>query len=151
KVRDMILSNGFYVVQSTSTVMTEEMAAAFYAEHRNRFFYNRLVTFMRSGPSDVHILARQDAVNVWRKLMGPTKVYHAQFTAPYSIRGRFGLSDTRNAVHGSDSSESAVREIGIFFPGFSIGRWFLEEEAYFKTGTVKLCAREFVHDIVSAS
>lgn len=47
KVRDMILSNGFYVVQSTSTVITEEMAAAFYAEHRNQFFYNRLVTFMR--------------------------------------------------------------------------------------------------------
>jgi hypothetical protein len=47
KVRDMILTNGFYVVQSTSTVMTEEMAAAFYAEHRNQFFYNRLVTFMR--------------------------------------------------------------------------------------------------------
>jgi nucleoside diphosphate kinase len=43
----MILSNGFFVVQSTSTVMTEEMAAAFYAEHRNQFFYNRLVTFMR--------------------------------------------------------------------------------------------------------
>jgi nucleoside diphosphate kinase len=43
----MILSNGFYVVQSTSTIVTEEMAAAFYAEHRNQFFYNRLVTFMR--------------------------------------------------------------------------------------------------------
>jgi nucleoside-diphosphate kinase len=83
--------------------------------------------------------------------MGPTKVYRAQFTAADSIRGRFGLSDTRNAVHGSDSSESAVREIGIFFPDFSVARWFHEEEAYFKTGTVKLCAREFVHDIVSSS
>ena len=49
----------------------------------------------------MHILARHDAINVWRKLMGPTKVYRAQFTAPDSIRGRFGLSDTRNAVHGS--------------------------------------------------
>ena len=116
--------------------------------------------------------------------MGPTKVYRAQFTAPDSIRGRFGLSDTRNAVHGSgerdsqllmlhtvlnllptvlnfyvmcphsrfsDSSESAVREIGIFFPDFSIARWFHEEEAYFKTGTVKLCAQEFVHAVVSSS
>ena len=49
----------------------------------------------------MHILARHDAIDVWRKLMGPTKVYRAQFTAPGSIRGRFGLSDTRNAVHGS--------------------------------------------------
>jgi Nucleoside diphosphate kinase len=47
EVRGMILSNGFYVVQSTSTIMTEEMAGAFYAEHKNQFFYNRLVTFMR--------------------------------------------------------------------------------------------------------
>lgn len=111
--------------------------------------------------------------------MGPTKVYHAQFTAPASIRGSFGLSDTRNAVHGSgefdgqsviydsstaldcylmgtnfwfsDSSESAAREIGIFFPGFSIDRWFLEEEEYFKKGAVKLCAQEFIHNISSIS
>lgn len=54
-----------------------------------------------SGPLEVHILARQDAIKVWRNLMGPTKVYHAQFTAPATIRGSFGLSDTRNAVHGS--------------------------------------------------
>jgi nucleoside-diphosphate kinase len=56
----------------------------------------------------VHILARHDAVNVWRKLMGPTKVYRAQFTAPDSIRGRFGLSDTRNAVHGSGEIDSRL-------------------------------------------
>jgi hypothetical protein len=47
----------------------------------------------------------------------------------------------------SDCSESAVREIGIFFPGFNVARWFLEEEAHFKTGTVRLCAHEFVHDV----
>ncbi|PNF28065.1 Nucleoside diphosphate kinase 6 [Cryptotermes secundus] len=102
KIRETILSSGFYVVQRKSTIMTEEVAAEFYAEHRNKFFYNRLVTLMRSGPSEVHILARQNAIKVWRSLMGPTKVYHAQFTAPESIRGRFGLTDTRNATHGSD-------------------------------------------------
>lgn len=54
-----------------------------------------------SGSSEVYILARENAVEVWRKLMGPTKVFRAQFIAPMSIRGSFGLSDTRNAVHGS--------------------------------------------------
>ncbi|XP_023713177.1 nucleoside diphosphate kinase 6 isoform X2 [Cryptotermes secundus] len=136
KIRETILSSGFYVVQRKSTIMTEEVAAEFYAEHRNKFFYNRLVTLMRSGPSEVHILARQNAIKVWRSLMGPTKVYHAQFTAPESIRGRFGLTDTRNATHGSD---------------FSIDRWFLKEAEYFNTGAVKLRAQEFVHRIISAS
>ncbi|XP_023713176.1 nucleoside diphosphate kinase 6 isoform X1 [Cryptotermes secundus] len=151
KIRETILSSGFYVVQRKSTIMTEEVAAEFYAEHRNKFFYNRLVTLMRSGPSEVHILARQNAIKVWRSLMGPTKVYHAQFTAPESIRGRFGLTDTRNATHGSDSPESATREIEIFFPDFSIDRWFLKEAEYFNTGAVKLRAQEFVHRIISAS
>ena len=56
----------------------------------------------------MHILARHDAINVWRKLMWPTKVYRAQFTASDSIRGTFGLSDTRNAVHGSGEIDSQL-------------------------------------------
>lgn len=51
--------------------------------------------------------------------MGPTKVFRAQFDAPTSIRSEFGLSDTRNATHGSDSEVSAEREIAIFFPDFN--------------------------------
>lgn len=56
---------------------------------------------MCSGPSDIHILADYDAIIKWRQLMGPTKVYQAQYIAPDTIRGMFGLSDTRNATHGS--------------------------------------------------
>jgi hypothetical protein len=51
----------------------------------------------------------------------------------------------------SDSAESVAREIGIFFPGFSIDRWFLEEEEYFKNGAVSLCAEEFIHCISPVS
>jgi hypothetical protein len=57
------------------------------------------------------------------------------------------LLDVVTSFWFSDSSESASREIGIFFPGFSIDRWFLEEEEYFRKGAVKLCAQEFVHHI----
>lgn len=56
---------------------------------------------MCSGPSDVHVLANTDAITKWRKLLGPTKVFQSQYSAPDSIRGMFGLSDTRNAAHGS--------------------------------------------------
>jgi nucleoside-diphosphate kinase len=56
---------------------------------------------MCSGPSDIYILAAHNAIIKWRQLMGPTKTYQAQYSAPHTIRGMFGLSDTRNATHGS--------------------------------------------------
>lgn len=73
----------------------------FYEEHKEKFFYNRLLTFMCSGPSDIYILTDHNAIAKWRQLMGPTKVYQAQYTARDTIRGMYGLSDTRNATHGS--------------------------------------------------
>lgn len=88
-------------MRSRRLILTTEEAEQFYADHKGKFFYNRLLTFMSSGPSDVHILAGYDAISKWRQLLGPTKVYQAQFTDPNSIRGMFGLSDTRNAAHGS--------------------------------------------------
>nr|CAH7761486.1 unnamed protein product [Callosobruchus chinensis] len=73
---------------------------------------------MTSGPCELMILTKENAIQEWRQLMGPTKVFKAQFDAPDSLRGQFGLSDTRNATHGSDSPESAMKEIEIFFPEF---------------------------------
>lgn len=101
KIREIILSNDFKIVRSQRLIIDLKRAEKFYEEHKEKFFYNRLMTFMCSGPSDVHILARSDAIVKWRQLLGPTKVYQAQFSAPDSIRGMFGLSDTRNAAHGS--------------------------------------------------
>ncbi|XP_042326793.1 nucleoside diphosphate kinase 6-like [Sceloporus undulatus] len=75
-----------------------------------------------------YILAHQEAISLWRSLMGPTKVFRAQHTDPESIRGAFGLTDTRNTVHGSDSTESASREIAFFFPEFSEEHWYRYEE-----------------------
>lgn len=54
-----------------------------------------------SGPMRAYILAREDAIHHWRELMGPTKVFRARYTSPASIRGQFGLTDTRNTTHGS--------------------------------------------------
>lgn len=54
-----------------------------------------------SGPSESYVLARENAIKHWRVIMGPTKVYKAQFDQPLSIRGQYGLSDTRNATHGA--------------------------------------------------
>lgn len=76
-----------------------------------------------SGPIDILVLGGDNSIAKWRELMGPTRVYKSIHTHPNSIRGLFGLTDTRNACHGSDSIESAKREIGIFFPEFDVNDW----------------------------
>ena len=62
--------------------------------------------FVHSGPIRAYILARKDAIQLWRTLMGPTRVFQARHVAPDSIRGSFGLTDTRNTTHGSGESAS---------------------------------------------
>ncbi|XP_028140530.1 nucleoside diphosphate kinase 6 [Diabrotica virgifera virgifera] len=145
KIREIIISSNFKIVKSRRKIISLEEANTFYGEHKEKFFYKRLVSFMTSGPSDIMILAKENAIKDWRQLMGPTKVFKAQFEAPESIRGQFGLSDTRNASHGSDSEESARREIGIFFPSFDFDKWYQEDEPLFRSNKADLCLEQFLH------
>ncbi|XP_015791518.1 nucleoside diphosphate kinase 6-like [Tetranychus urticae] len=130
-LRKLILKKGFYFIRSRCIKLSQEDAEKFYHQHKDRFFFYRLVTFMSSGPLWAHILAHPDAVKQWRAIMGPTKVYKAVFEAPRTIRGLYGLTDTRNAVHGSDSESSAREEIGFYFKDFSFEDWKLHEENQF--------------------
>lgn len=145
KIKDIMLSANFKIVRYKYRTISLLEAETFYSEHKEKFFYNRLVTFMTSGPSALLILAKEKAISDWRTLMGPTKVFKAQFEAPQSIRGQFGLSDTRNATHGSDSEESVRREISIFFPEFDIDKWFQEEEPIFRENLLSFSRELFVH------
>jgi nucleoside-diphosphate kinase len=92
--------------------VTREQAEANYAEHEGKPFYTGLVAYITSGPVVKMVLAGPEAVMVCRKLMGATNPRDA---APGTIRGDFGLTLDANIIHGSDSPESAVREISIFF------------------------------------
>lgn len=92
--------------------VTPEQAAANYAEHEGKPFYDGLVAYITSGPVVKLVLSGPEAVSVVRKLMGGTNPKDA---APGTIRGDFGLTLDANVVHGSDSPESAEREIAIFF------------------------------------
>ncbi|KRT80610.1 hypothetical protein AMK59_5490, partial [Oryctes borbonicus] len=148
-IRTLILTNKFKIVNWKRHTLTIKDAEKFYEEHKTKFFYNRLVTFMISGPSEMYILARENAIAEWRRLMGPTKVFKTQFEVPESIRGVYGYSDTRNATHGSDSDESARREIGIFFPEFNYENWYNDEEQYFRTSDVEFSNDLFIHRIKS--
>lgn len=118
--RDAILSaiesNGFQIVQIKKTQMTPQLAKEFYSEHQKKFFFNRLITFMSSSPIYVIILAKNDAISSWRSLIGKANVYKSIYSNPDCLRSRFGLTDTRNALHGSDSESTFIREASFFFP-----------------------------------
>jgi nucleoside-diphosphate kinase len=92
--------------------LTRPEAGAFYAVHRGRPFYAELVEFMTSGPCVPIALERQDAVSHLRTVIGATDPAEA---APGTIRKLFAESKGKNAIHASDSSENAKREVGFFF------------------------------------
>jgi len=91
----------------------EEIANAHYAEHSEKPFFGELVSFITGGPLVAAVLEGPNAIGAARQLIGSTDPVEA---ATGSIRGDFGLEVTFNLVHGSDSPESAAREIGIWFP-----------------------------------
>jgi nucleoside-diphosphate kinase len=94
-------------------VMERDLAARHYAEHEGKPFYEELVTFITSGPLVAMVLEGESAVAAARQVIGATDPLQA---APGSIRGDFAIAVGQNMVHGSDSPESAAREVGLFFP-----------------------------------
>ena len=103
---------GFTVRGLKVVHLTRAQAEAFYAVHAERPFYGSLVTFMTEGPVVPVALERDNAVAGLREVMGATDVAKA---APGTIRQLFGTSIERNALHGSDSAENAVKELAFFF------------------------------------
>jgi nucleoside-diphosphate kinase len=95
-------------------VLERESAEAHYAEHRERPFFGELVDFITSAPLVAIALEGKDAISTVRTMMGET---HPTNSAPGTIRGDLALELSENVVHGSDSPESAARELQIFFGG----------------------------------
>lgn len=104
--------NGLKVVAAKMLHLTKEQAEGFYAEHKERGFFNDLVSFMISGPVMIQVLEGENAVLKHREIMGATNPKEA---APGTIRADFASSIDENAVHGSDALETAKREIAYFF------------------------------------
>jgi nucleoside-diphosphate kinase len=104
---------GLKLVAGRLFTIDEQLAGEHYAEHREKPFFGDLVEFITSGPVMALAVEGHEAVSVVRTLMGPTNPVEAP---PGTIRGDFGLEITNNLVHGSDSPESAKRELRLFFP-----------------------------------
>lgn len=112
---------GFALRAARLVRLTPAQAGAFYAVHRERPFYADLVAFMTSGPCLPMALEREDAVATLRTVIGATDPAEA---APGTIRKLYAESKGKNAIHASDSDESAGREVAFFFPGGEVaGLW----------------------------
>ena len=110
-------ASGLKIVAMKMLQLDDELAGGFYAEHKERPFYRDLVGFMTSGPVVVQVLEGENAIAKNRELMGAT---NPQEAAGGTIRADFAESIDANAVHGSDGSESAAREVAYFFQAAEI-------------------------------
>jgi nucleoside-diphosphate kinase len=106
-------AKGLSIVAAKHMTTQRDLAEEHYAEHREKPFFGELVDFITGGPLVALVLEGIDAVKAARQLIGATNPLEA---APGSIRGDYGLEVQTNLVHGSDSPESAEREIGLWFP-----------------------------------
>ena len=104
---------GYRIEEIKSLTMDRKLAERHYAEHKGELFYENLINYIIEGPIIVAIISGENSIENLRTIMGATDPLDA--TAG-SIRGAYATSVTRNLVHGSDSPESAAREISLFFP-----------------------------------
>lgn len=112
KIYSRFETNDLHIVASRMLQLSDVVAGGFYAEHKERPFFPALIEFMTSGPVVVQVLEGEGAIAKNRELMGAT---NPQEAAEGTIRADFATSIDANAVHGSDSPESAAREIAYFF------------------------------------
>ena len=112
KVNSIIEKSGLKIIGQKRIKLTKETAGKFYEVHKERPFFQDLVSFMISGPVVVQVLQGENAVSLYRKVMGATNPEEAEVG---TIRKEFALSIEANSVHGSDSIENAKKEISFFF------------------------------------
>ena len=110
EINEMISSKHLIILNSVKTKISKEIAVNFYAEHSKKPFFNDLVDFITSGPAIVQILQGESCISNYRDLMGATNPAKAK---EGTIRKKYAESTSKNAVHGSDSKDSAEREIEI--------------------------------------
>ncbi len=103
---------GLKIMRMSMLTASDEALQAHYSEHIGKAFYDILMTFMKSGPMVVLIIEGEEAIEVVRKINGATNHLEADYG---TIRGLYALSVTENCVHGSDSVESALKEMAIWF------------------------------------
>ncbi len=113
KVIEYIEDHGFEILRMRKTRLTQKFAEEFYAAHKDKPFFERLIEMMTSGPCIPLVLRKENAIEDFRKIVGNTDPEKA---AKGTLRQLYGTNVTYNIVHGSDSNESVQREMTFFFP-----------------------------------
>ncbi|XP_071765820.1 nucleoside diphosphate kinase homolog 5 [Centroberyx gerrardi] len=116
EIEDIILKSGFTILQRRKLQLSPEQCSDFYAEQYGKLFFPSLTAFMSSGPIIALTLARDNAIAHWKAIIGPVNSTKARETHPECLRAKYGTSDLRNALHGSETFTAAVREIKYMFP-----------------------------------
>ena len=114
EVLGRIERKGFRIVALEMRTLTRAIAESHYGEHAGKPFFESLVAFITGGPLVAAVIEGPDAITAWRTMMGATNPVNA---APGTIRGDLATETQNNVTHGSDSPESAAREIALFVPG----------------------------------
>ena len=111
-INSLIESSGLKIIKKKNLTLNKEQAAKFYSIHSDKSFYKELCSFMSSGPIVVQMLEGDNAIEIYRDLMGATDPKNAK---EHTIRRKFAASVQENAVHGSDCEEDAKKELDFFF------------------------------------
>ncbi len=117
KIINRFEEKGLEIIGLKKTVISEDLAKKNYSVHEGKDFFEKLIKFMTSGPVVILVLRGKNAIGVTRRLMGSTSGHEAD---PGTIRGDYAICGRFNLIHGSDSVESAEREISLFFDDSSI-------------------------------
>ncbi|MED6265091.1 Nucleoside diphosphate kinase 7, partial [Characodon lateralis] len=113
---ELIYSSNLIVTKAKMTNLTWNQAADFYVEHQSKAFFNNLVQFVSSGPVVALELMGDEAISIWKRLLGPADSALARKEAPQSVRAQFGTDAVKNVCHGSESLVAVARELEFFFP-----------------------------------
>ncbi|KAI8637588.1 nucleoside diphosphate kinase, partial [Parasitella parasitica] len=120
EIIECIKGNGFQVIASKHFELTLAEAEKFYQDHVKQNYYEKGIRWLSSSNLCALVLEKENAIKDWRHLMGPTTYKKARKTSPNSIRALFGKDAPQNATHGSDSDESASKEIAYMFGDMTI-------------------------------
>jgi len=129
KIVERFEARGLKIVGMKMLRVSRELASTYYAEHQGKGFFEPLMAYVTSGPVVAMVLEGDGAVALVRKMIGKTNSAEAE---PGTIRGDFGLTIGRNLIHGSDSPESAEREIPLFFEPGELHAYARIDEAWLR-------------------
>ncbi|XP_075685847.1 thioredoxin domain-containing protein 6 isoform X2 [Rhinoderma darwinii] len=122
EIMERIQAAGFTVSHIKETNLNQEVAEEFYKEHKGKPFFDQLTNYMCRGPCLMMILSKENAVQEWRSLMGPTDPTEAQTSSPESLRSLFAKSILQNAVHGSSNLNHAMEKMKFIFGDIELER-----------------------------